>query len=161
MNRGRDDRPIRFGPRARRGGIRAGVLALLSESPLNGYQIMQELERRSRGVWRPSPGAVYPALAQLEDEGLIAGQSEGGGRTFSITARGRTWVERHPKVTRPWEAMSEAVPALQHGLLGHLRLIRALIEQVGQGSSTRQAEAADKILWDARRALLKLLAESA
>jgi DNA-binding PadR family transcriptional regulator len=157
---GRGDRPMRMGPRAQRGGIRAGVLALLFESPVNGYQIMQELERRSRGVWRPSPGAVYPALQQLEDEGLITGESAGGGKTFSITARGRAWVERHPNVTRPWEAMSNAVSDVNHGLFAHLRLIRALIEQVGQGGSSKQAEAADKILWDCRRALLKLLSES-
>ena len=61
----------RGGARARRGDIRSGILALLAEQPRNGYQIMQELEQRSRGMWRPSPGAVYPALQQLEDEGLI------------------------------------------------------------------------------------------
>src|SRR6185503_9728292 len=61
----------RRGPRAKRGDIRAGILALLAEQPRNGYQIMQELEQRSRGAWRPSPGSVYPALQQLEDEGLV------------------------------------------------------------------------------------------
>jgi Transcriptional regulator PadR-like family len=59
------------GPRARRGDVRAAALILLAEEPRNGYQIMQEIEQRSDGVWRPSPGSVYPALAQLEDEGLI------------------------------------------------------------------------------------------
>jgi Transcriptional regulator PadR-like family len=52
------------GSRARRGDVRAAALFLLAEGPLNGYQIMQEIEKRSDGVWRPSPGSVYPALAQ-------------------------------------------------------------------------------------------------
>jgi DNA-binding PadR family transcriptional regulator len=154
-----NERGMHLGPRARRGGIRAGILSLLNESPLNGYQIMQALEQRSRGLWRPSPGAVYPALQQLEDEGLVAGESAGAGRTFQITARGRTWLARHPRIARPWEAMTQAVPEVRLGMVGHLRLLRALIEQIAQSGSAHQAEAADRILWEARRALLKLLAE--
>ena len=58
------------GPRARRGDVRAALLLLLAEEPRNGYQLMQEIEQRSDGLWRPSPGSVYPSLQQLEDEGL-------------------------------------------------------------------------------------------
>src|SRR3954452_249802 len=59
------------GPRARRGDVRAALLALLAEEPRNGYGLMQEIEQRSEGVWRPSPGSVYTALARLEAEGLV------------------------------------------------------------------------------------------
>ena len=59
------------GPRARRGDVRAALLVLLAEEPRNGYGLMQEIEARSDGAWRPSPGSVYPALSQLEDEGLV------------------------------------------------------------------------------------------
>jgi hypothetical protein len=51
-------------PRAPRGDVRAAALLLLAERPLNGYQLMQEIEKRSEGLWKPSPGSVYPALAQ-------------------------------------------------------------------------------------------------
>lgn len=60
------------GPKARKGNVRAAVLALLAEEPRNGYQIIQEINERSGGGWKPSPGAIYPALQQLADEGLIA-----------------------------------------------------------------------------------------
>ena len=74
------------GQRARRGDIRAAVLLLLAEEPRNGYQLMQEIEERSGGVWRPSPGSVYPALAQLEDEGLVRSEeSADGARSRSPT----------------------------------------------------------------------------
>jgi hypothetical protein len=56
-----------FRGRARRGDVRAALLVLLEEEPRNGYGLMQEIERRSQGAWRPSPGSVYPALQQLED----------------------------------------------------------------------------------------------
>ena len=50
---------------------------------------MQEVEERSEGVWRPSPGSVYPALAQLEDEGLIRSQETDGRKLFVLTDEGR------------------------------------------------------------------------
>ena len=77
-----------FGPRGRRaarGDVRAAVLLLLAEEPRNGYALMQEIEERSEGVWRPSPGSIYPALAQLEDEGLVEATKEGSGRVFALT----------------------------------------------------------------------------
>src|ERR1700761_5154502 len=57
--------------RARRGGAPRAAGRLLAEEPRNGYQLMQTIEERSGGRWSPSPGSVYPTLAQLEDEGLI------------------------------------------------------------------------------------------
>ena len=58
--------------RMRRGDVRAALLVLLDEQPHTGYSLMEEIERRSNGAWRPSPGSVYPTLQQLEDEGLSA-----------------------------------------------------------------------------------------
>src|ERR1039458_7709523 len=60
------------GPRVGGGDVRAAILDLLAEGQRwNGYQIIQEIGARTEGVWRPSAGSVYPALAQLEDEALI------------------------------------------------------------------------------------------
>src|SRR3978361_710436 len=70
------------GRKARRGDIRTAALLLLAEEPRNGYQIMQEVQERSQGVWSPSPGSVYPALAQLEDEGLIRTEESEGRKLF-------------------------------------------------------------------------------
>ena len=96
------------GPKAGRGDVRAAILALLQEGPRNGYQIMSEIEERSGGAWRPSPGAVYPALQLLADEGLIAGEESGGRRTFSLTEAGRRHIEDDPEAARPaWEAMAQ------------------------------------------------------
>ena len=64
-----------FRQRARRGAVRGAILRLLAERPMHGYELITELEERTGGRWRPSPGSVYPALAQLEDEGAGAGPS--------------------------------------------------------------------------------------
>ncbi len=59
---------------ARRGDVRAAVLALLAERPMHGYEMIQELESRTDGMWRPSPGSIYPTLQLLEDEGLVSAE---------------------------------------------------------------------------------------
>src|SRR5450755_2885834 len=85
------------GRKARRGDIRTAALLLLAEEPRNGYQIMQEVEERSGGVWRPSPGSVYPALAQLEDEGLIRSEDSEGRKLLAITDEGRKLLAERPE----------------------------------------------------------------
>src|SRR6266550_2095196 len=95
--------PYWRGRKARRGDIRTAALLLLAEEPRNGYQIMQEVEERSGGVWRPSPGSVYPALAQLEDEGLIGSEESDGRKVFVLTDAGRALLEeRDPSKPAPW-----------------------------------------------------------
>src|SRR5450631_3753836 len=105
------------GRKARRGDIRTAALLLLAEEPRNGYQIMQEVEERSDGVWRPSPGSVYPALQQMEDEGLIRSEEVDGRKLFALTDDGRAWVEqRDEEKPAPWDQMSGDVSGEAHEL---------------------------------------------
>jgi len=152
--------PFPRGQRARRGDIRAGILALLKEGPRNGYQIMQELEQRSQGLWRPSPGSIYPALQQLEDEGLVQPETAGVGRTFRLTEAGRAHVDAHPdEVAAPWGAMSDAAGEGYFSLVNLMRQVMTAAVQVAQaGTATQQAEAR-KILATTRRDLYRLLSE--
>ena len=101
----------RRGPRVRRGDVRAAALALLAEEPRNGYQLIQEIAERSGGVWQPSPGSVYPALQQLEDEGLIQAETpEGGRKRYALTAEGREYVTAHAdEVRAPWDDVASSV----------------------------------------------------
>src|SRR5438067_7229222 len=89
--------------RARRGDVRLALLRLLAEEPRNGYQLMQAIEERSEGLWRPSPGSVYPTLAQLEDEGLVRSVAAEGARVSETTDAGRQHLESRAKEPAPWE----------------------------------------------------------
>ena len=94
-----------------RGNVRAAILLLLEEEPRNGYQLMQEIEQRSDGAWRPSPGSVYPALQLLADEGLIRGEARDGGNVFELTDAGRATSRRTASGSaRPWQQAGEGVP---------------------------------------------------
>ena len=147
------------GPRARRGDVRAALLVLLAEEPRNGYGLMQEIERRSGGAWRPSPGSVYPALAQLEDEGLVRAEASGGSRLFTLTDEGRAHVTDNAEALgTPWEDVAggggEQVAELRTLIFG----VGAAVMQVVQAGTEAQVAEAAKVLEETRRALYRILA---
>jgi DNA-binding PadR family transcriptional regulator len=142
----------------KRGDVRAAILALLAEQPRNGYQIMQELETRSRGMWRPSPGSVYPALQLLEDEGLVRAQEGAGGRVFELTEQGRKVVAEAGEQA-PWESAASAADDKSFELLGLAGQIGAAAAQVLQSGNEAQIAEARKALIATRRALYRILAE--
>ena len=96
------------GRRARRGDVRTALLTMLAERPMHGYDLIRELENRSGGAWRPSPGSIYPTLQMLEEEGLIAGQDQDGKRVFTLTDTGR--LEFEERRQRDGFAPSPATP---------------------------------------------------
>jgi DNA-binding PadR family transcriptional regulator len=145
------------GPRARRGDVRQALITLLAEEPRNGYQLMQEIERRSDGVWRPSPGSVYPALQQLEDEGLVRSEQVDGGKRFVLTDAGRQAAEAVEGA--PWEAASESVDSDAWELFGVARQVAMAIVQIAQVGTAEQLASAREILTNARRSLYGILAE--
>jgi DNA-binding PadR family transcriptional regulator len=147
------------GPKAGRGDVRAAILALLREGPRNGYQIMSEIEERSGGAWRPSPGAVYPALQQLADEGLIEAEEASGRRTFSLTETGRRYVEENPERARAaWESMTSAEPGEVPGLFVQAARLGGSIVQVARDGTPEQIRAAEAMLEQTRRAMYQILA---
>jgi DNA-binding PadR family transcriptional regulator len=146
------------GGRARRGDIRAAVLRLLSEQPMHGYQIIQELSARSDGAWTPSAGSIYPALQLLADEGLVTAEETGGKRVFSLTESGVAAVAETAEQPAPWEEAAQSdsgVAGLRHstGQLMHA------VFQIGKAGSAAQVTAAIEVINDARKKLYAILAE--
>src|SRR6202012_4155405 len=86
----------RIGRLLEHGDLRFVLLALIAEQPRHGYELIKELEDRTGGAYRPSPGVIYPLLAMLEDEGFIRpAQAEGGRKLFEITPEGQTALEEN------------------------------------------------------------------
>jgi DNA-binding PadR family transcriptional regulator len=149
-----------FRRRMRRGDGRAALLVLLVEEPRNGYGLMQELERRSQGVWRPSPGSVYPALSQLEDEGLVSAEETEGRKLFALTDAGREYLEEHrAEFGVPWEAVSDGVDESAMDLRNLVWQIGAATMQVLQAGTEAQVAKARDLLAETRRSLYRGLAE--
>jgi DNA-binding PadR family transcriptional regulator len=147
-------------PKASRGDVRAAILALLREGPRNGYQIMSDIEERSGGAWRPSPGAVYPALSALADEGLIVGDESAGRRTFRLSDAGREYVEQNPEMARgAWESTEQQEAWQVPGLFAVAARLGAGIVQIAHAGTPAQVRAAERLLEQTRRELYRILAD--
>ncbi|GAA4143137.1 PadR family transcriptional regulator [Actinomadura keratinilytica] len=145
------------GRRIKRGNVRAALLALLAERPMHGYEMIQELEERTGGVWRPSPGSVYPTLQMLEDEGKLVSEQDGGKRLFSLTDAGREEAAAQP--APPWEELTDTVGEQElRGRQAIAQLMGALHQVAAVGSPSQQ-ERALEVVNDARRRLYSILAD--
>jgi DNA-binding PadR family transcriptional regulator len=149
-----------FGGRTKvgRGDVRLAILHLLTEEPMHGYQIMQEIKERSQGIWQPSPGAVYPTLQQLEDEGLVRAEEEDGKKIYHLTDAGKTAAEEAAG-SPPWERFGSET----HDDLIDLRDIAfqvgAAVMQVARTGSKTQVSKAKEILENAKSEIYQLLAD--
>ena len=145
--------------RVQRGDVRTATLLLLAEEPMHGYQIMQAMEERTSGAWRPSPGAIYPTIAQLEDEGLVTTTQQGGRKLVTLTPAGLAHIaERRPTWADPFANVDAS-----HGgpdLRGAVHDLHGAARQIGMTGTVAQQEAAIAVIREARRALYLILAGS-
>lgn len=116
----------RFGRFFDHGDLRPVVLALIEIEPRHGYELIKELEDRTGGAYRPSPGVVYPTLSLLEDEGRIrqAG-GETGRKLYEITDEGRAELDADRTTVEALFARME--DAARHANPGRPRIGRAMM----------------------------------
>lgn len=143
------------GRRMPRGAIRTAILAALRDGPANGYEVMRRLEEMSGGLWRPSPGSVYPHLQMLEDEGLVQSSEIDGGRTFTLTETGAAEAE---KAKLPWQEAGETDDEVRTLRLGMGQLMSAAKQLAGDGEKA-QIERGIAVIQKARKELYQILAE--
>ena len=145
------------GPKVGRGDVRAAILVLLTEGPMHGYQVIQELTDRSGGMWRPSPGSVYPTLQLLEDEGLVRSEEVDGKRVFHLTAAGAAEAaKRREGSATPWEVGAGGESFFELRNLG-FGVVAAVMQVVQTGDEALIAKAMD-ILAATKRSIYLLLA---
>jgi DNA-binding PadR family transcriptional regulator len=142
--------------RMRRGDVATALLIALLDRPAHGYELIQAIEAKAEGRWRPSPGAVYPALQLLVDQSLITAAEHDGKRVFEMTDAGRRDVEeRIATHGYPWDERNG-----EHGDLRRaVRDLHLAAKQVGVTGSPETVTRAVAIVTDARKALYRLLAE--
>jgi DNA-binding PadR family transcriptional regulator len=145
------------GHRARRGDVRSAILALLSERAMHGYEMIQELEERTGGRWRPSAGSIYPTLQLLSDEGLVKAEEVEGRKIFSLTASGTKAVEDKGDRKQPWENGDEDSPRFE--VRSEIAKTIGAAKQVVRADDDAQLTKAAEILKEARRKLYAILAE--
>ncbi|NMM30885.1 MAG: PadR family transcriptional regulator [Cellulomonas sp.] len=155
--------PRRRGRRPGRGGrgdVRAAILLLLVEGPMHGYQLIQQISERSGGAWTPSPGSVYPALSQLEDEGLVHLERVEGRNTASLTDVGTTYVQEHQSdLGTPWDDANDSVSSEVRDLRDEVGALMTAAQQVSHVGAAAQVAEASRLLIQVRKALYRILAD--
>lgn len=153
-------RPRPGGPRMRRGDTRLALLGALADGPAHGYELIQRLEERTQGRWKPSPGSVYPTLQLLEEQGFVRGEQCDDKRVYSITEAGQTELATRTEEAGgpPWMLADDDTG---HGGFRHAlgQLVMAS-KQVAMQGDAKLVEQATAVLNDARRKLYALLAEA-
>jgi len=138
--------------------VRVAILALLAERPMHGYEMIQELDERTSGAWRPSPGAVYPALQLLEDQGLVRADAAGEKRSYQITDAGREELAQAGD-RKPWDEVTAGIAPTQLKLRQAIGPLAGAAAQVMRLGSDAQQQAAADVLNEARRRIYAILAE--
>lgn len=162
------DGPGFGGPRGRgrgrgrrtRGDVRTAVLILLAEEPMHGYQLMQTITDRTSGRWAPSPGAIYPTLSQLEDEGLVDVTKDGGRKLATLTETGRAHVEENKDSwSDPFPSADDA--AATPDIRQALHELAGAVREAGRSASPAQLAQAAEVLAEAKRGIYRVLAGDA
>jgi len=149
----------RGGMRARRGDVRAAVLALLAERPMHGYEMIKELEQRTDGAWTPSAGSIYPTLQMLEDEGLVRGEESDGKRRFALTEEGTAAQREKAGEQTPWEAVKADAAPEQMQLASSMKKLHHAIRQAFLAGDAGQQKRVRELLDESRRKIYAILAE--
>lgn len=145
--------------RAQRGDIRSATLLLLADGPMHGYQIMQAIAERTDGAWRPSPGAIYPTISQLEDEGLVTITRDGGRKLATLTDSGRAHLEENAAAMgNPFGGMSRGAGGRQ-SLRSAIEDVQTATRVVAKSGSDAQIASVQEILERARKAIYLVLAD--
>ena len=149
----------RRGGRGSRPNVRTAVLALLKERPMHGYEMIQELDSRTNGIWRPSPGSIYPTLQLLEDEGLIEAEANGGRKSYHLTDAGRAEAETAAE-NPPWSKIGDDTMSQVQDFRDAAVGIMSALKQVGFNGTPEQRQRALEVLNDTKRKLYAILADS-
>ncbi len=127
---------------------------------MHGYEMMQELADRTKGIWRPSPGSLYPALQLLEDQGLVQSETTDGRRQFTLTEKGRSELTDQPKKSAPWDMMVRGANQDDFALRVALRQVSIAVNQVAEAGNQEQKARAEHLILELRRQIYLLLADS-
>lgn len=145
--------------RSRRGDVRTAILKLLTDRPMHGYEMIQEIAERSQNLWKPSPGSVYPTLQLLEDEGLIvAAESEGTRKLFALSETGRTAAEGIESA--PWDEIAQTADPTEVALRTALNQLFGAAGQAAQAGTAEQQQRVVDIVNNARREIYQILGEA-
>jgi DNA-binding PadR family transcriptional regulator len=141
----------------RRGEFRFLILIALSEKPMHGYALIQEIGRTYQ---RPvSAGLVYPTLQELEDmEFVTSKEKEGGKKVYSIASKGRGYLKENDQVVSRLKSGQEYASELgQFGFMNDLRDIQRMLMVNAEFVNTEKMKAIQNVLSETKRKVASIV----
>lgn len=136
------------------------VLHTLQERPMHGYEIMKVLENRFHGFYRPSSGAVYPALRALRRKGYVASSGEERRKTYRITRTGRAFLRsREAEAEERLRTFEATVGPDRAALFRELRTTGKLLGANLRSVTPEQARELRKLIIRMRERIMSILAK--
>jgi DNA-binding PadR family transcriptional regulator len=140
---------------ARRGDMKYIILNALLDESMHGYDVIRQLEEKSDGLWKPSPGSVYPTLSLLEDEDLVTYKTENGKKIYSITDKGRDELKNTP-LKNPWERWEKDDVKKIVKIRSAMKQIMPALSQINHSGDDKKIEQAFSIIKKATDELTEL-----
>ena len=143
-----------------RGDFKGLLLSILQEKPMHGYEIMKALEERSQGLYKPSPGSIYPALRSLLAKGYVTVAGDRRRRTYRITRRGREYLRGlRGEFKARFEAFQKALGPERASMFREFRRTGRLLATNIRNVTPEQANELKIVMAEMRERILKILAE--
>jgi DNA-binding PadR family transcriptional regulator len=140
-------RRSRRGSSFERGNLKYILLDLVKNKPRHGYDIIRELEEKSYGFYRPSPGVIYPTLQMLEEMGYTISTEQEGKKVYSITEEGLTFLAKKKDIADG--VRSHIKHRWSHKNMGRIFMVlkeyHAIEHLLGQGFRSLDDDKAERI----------------
>lgn len=130
-----------------KGDLKYIILDLIKDKPRHGYEIIRELEEQSHGLYKPSPGVIYPTLQMLEEMGYASASEQEGKKVYTITEEGRRFLTSKKDVADGVRNQMKHKWSFKN--IGRMALImkefHELENLLGRGFRTLDADRAERI----------------
>lgn len=137
----------RRGSSFQRGDLKYILLDLIKDKPRHGYDVIRELEDQSHGLYKPSPGVIYPTLQMLEEMGYISSSDREGKKIYSITEEGLAFLAKKKDIADGVRSQIKHKWSFKN--IGRMSMLmreyHALEHLLGQGFRSLDADKTERI----------------
>jgi DNA-binding PadR family transcriptional regulator len=143
-----------------KGDFKGLVLHLLEEHPMHGYEIIKAIEERYHGFYKPSAGAIYPALTALLRKGYLSVTGEERRKTYRITRDGKAYLRsRRKEIQDRLHAFESAIGPERAALFREFRATGKLLRSNMSEVTPKQANELRRVVVDMRQKVLRILSK--
>jgi DNA-binding PadR family transcriptional regulator len=143
-----------------KGDFKGLVLHLLQERPMHGYEIIKALEERYHGVYKPSAGAIYPALRSLLNKGYVSVSGEERRKTYRITRQGKAYLaSRRKEIEQRFRMFEKMIGPDRAQMFREFRATGKLLRANMRDVTVRQAKELQKLFGEMRERVLRILSK--